>query len=402
MSLRARLSAAVACITLSVLLSRATVSVAGELATNTKLIPLPIYATLPNEGDTFGFMPVFLTVENVSGRTRSIVAPSLSWNRIIRFTHTFRFYYYPSDDETINLIPSFSTNVNRGLTFEYFRAPRTAPAVTIDGTLHARRSIFYRFFGLGPESKAGDETSYTRVGGDLGGRLGYNLLPTLNVGVLATLERDLVERRAVDFLPLTNDHFPGAPGLGGATTLFTGASLRLDTRPKRQYSSDGLASEAQAGIVQGFSGAPAFGRFSWEGKALFAENSLMSGGARAFWGYSGGRNIPFYLQSSLGGSYFLRGFTEDRFIDKGAWELELEQRIKVFKTTIYGVLTDWRIDPFIAVGQVYSRAGDMFRHVRVTGGLGFRAFVHPNVLGRVDTAVGGEGVKVYVELGYPF
>jgi hypothetical protein len=34
--------------------------------------------------------------------------------------------------------------------------------------------------------------------------------------------------------------------------------------------------------------------------------------------------------------------------------------------------------------------------------VGFRAFVHPNVLGRVDVASGGEGIKVYVELGYPY
>src|SRR5690606_31231966 len=123
---------------------------------------------------------------------------------------------------------------------------------------------------------------------------------------------------------------------------------------------------------------------------------------RVFWAYSGGSNIPFYLQSSLGGSFRLRGFTEDRFIDKGAWEATLEQRLVLFQTHIYGVTADWRIDPFVSVGQVYSRAADMFQHARVAGGLGFRAFVRPNVLGRVDTAVGGEGIKVYVELGYPF
>jgi hypothetical protein len=48
----------------------------------------------------------------------------------------------------------------------------------------------------------------------------------------------------------------------------------------------------------------------------------------------------------------------------------------------------------VAIGQVYEGAADMFKHPRVSGGLGFRAFVRPNVIGRVDTAVGGEGVKV--------
>src|SRR5947209_539800 len=41
--------------------------------TKTKVIPLPVYATQPNEGSTFGFMPVFLTVEKSNQRTETIL-----------------------------------------------------------------------------------------------------------------------------------------------------------------------------------------------------------------------------------------------------------------------------------------------------------------------------------------
>jgi hypothetical protein len=34
--------------------------------------------------------------------------------------------------------------------------------------------------------------------------------------------------------------------------------------------------------------------------------------------------------------------------------------------------------------------------------MGFRAWVRPNVVGRIDVANGGEGWKVYVEIGYPY
>jgi hypothetical protein len=34
--------------------------------------------------------------------------------------------------------------------------------------------------------------------------------------------------------------------------------------------------------------------------------------------------------------------------------------------------------------------------------VGLRAFVHPNIVGRVDLATGGEGTKAYVEIGYPY
>lgn len=370
--------------------------------TTTKLIPLPIYATLPNEGSTYGFMPVFLIVEKESQRTKSIVAPSISWNRIIRFTGTFRLYYYPSDIESLTLIPSVSTNVNRGVTVEYFRMSKEPGSWTREAALHARRSIFYRFFGLGPQTKEGAETSYTRIGGDLGFRQGYNVTRYFNIGANIVLERQLVGEQGVDFLPSTRATFPDVPGMGGATTLYEGLSLRYDTRPNREYSRDGFFTEVTGGVVEGLSGANTFGKFTAESRLLWDELPWLQGGARAFWSYAAGSNIPFYNQSILGGSYRLRGFTEDRFVDKGAWELELEQRISLLTTHIYGVRADWRIDPFVAVGQVYSGVSDFARYARWSGGLGFRAFVHPNVLGRIDTAIAGEGLKIYVELGYPF
>jgi hypothetical protein len=98
----------------------------------------------------------------------------------------------------------------------------------------------------------------------------------------------------------------------------------------------------------------------------------------------------------------LRGFPEDRFIDQGAWEFELEQRIRLFQTHFFHVTTDWRVDPFVAVGQVYHQSDDIVSHPRIAGGAGFRGWVRPNVLGRVDVAYGGEGFRAYVVLGYPF
>src|SRR5262245_41786316 len=80
----------------------------------TQLIPIPVYATLPNEGDTYGLMPVWITVDG-SARTRSIVAPSLTWNSTIGTTGTFRWYYYPTPTQTLLLTASASTHVNRSV-----------------------------------------------------------------------------------------------------------------------------------------------------------------------------------------------------------------------------------------------------------------------------------------------
>jgi len=76
--------------------------------------------------------------------------------------------------------------------------------------------------------------------------------------------------------------------------------------------------------------------------------------------------------------------------------------VKLFRTHIFGVVADWRIDPFISVGQVYGDGTTPWSHVRASGGFGLRALIHPDILGRVDLAYGGEGVRVYVMLGYPY
>ena len=74
----------------------------------------------------------------------------------------------------------------------------------------------------------------------------------------------------------------------------------------------------------------------------------------------------------------------------------------MLETRILGVVADWRVDPFVAVGQVFGAFRDAFSRPQLAVGVGFRAFVHPNVLGRIDVADGGEGIKVYVELGYQY
>jgi hemolysin activation/secretion protein len=112
--------------------------------------------------------------------------------------------------------------------------------------------------------------------------------------------------------------------------------------------------------------------------------------------------VPFYQQPSLGGSSLLRGFAEGRFVDLAAWTLELEQRLRLFQTQIFGVRTDWRADPFVATGQVFDRLAEAASRPRFAAGVGFRAFVHPNIVGRIDVAGASEGLKVYVEIGYPY
>jgi hypothetical protein len=369
---------------------------------DTKMIPLPVYATLPNEGDTFGVMPVFLRVCDANQRTESIIAPSVTWNDVIHATGTFRWFHYPTDDQTLTLVASVSTRINSGVLLVWRDLPRAPGASTSEIELRWQRSVFYRFFGLGPDTPAEAESSYTRVRGHAAARRGRNLGGNWNVGVTVHFDRDVVQDVGVPGLPLSRREFPAAPGMGGSTLLGQAVDARFDTRERGENSERGFFTELTAGVVEGLAGSPTYLRSHAQVRALWPEVGWISGAARFDSRVVSSPRAPFYAQSSLGGAYFLRGFTEDRFIDQNAWTFEMEQRTRLFQTHIYGVTADWRIDPFIAVGQVYRAVDEAVSHPRVAAGVGFRAWVRPNVLGRIDVANGGEGWKVYVEIGYPY
>jgi outer membrane protein assembly factor BamA len=367
-----------------------------------QLIPLPIIATLPNEGNTYGVMPVFLLVCDATARTESITAPSITWNDVIHVTGTLRWFYYPTDEQTLNLIVTASTRINSGVLLQWRDHPLARAAFTTDIDLRWQRSVFYRFFGFGPDTPPSAETSYTRIRAHASARRGLNFGGHWNVGVGLLLHRDDVQDVGVPGLPLSRRVFPTAPGMAGSTKLAQALDLRFDSRPNVENSDRGLFADAGVAVVEGLAGSPNFLRGELRVRALHPEAGWITGATRFDWTSVSTPRAPFYDQGTLGGPFLLRGFTEDRFIDQSAWTFEVEQRIRLFTTHIYGVTTDWRIDPFVGVGQVYRSLPQAFSNPRFTTGVGLRAFVRPNVLGRVDVATGGEGWKVYVEIGYPY
>jgi len=185
----------------------------------TRIVPLPVWATLPNEGTTFGFMPVFLRICDANERTESIIAPSITWNDVIHGTGTLRWYHYPGDDQTLNLIASLSTRINSGLLLQWRDLPRAPGAFTTEVELRWQRSVFYRFFGLGPDTPEEAESSYTRVRGHVFARVGLNLGADWNAGLVALFHRDLVQDLGVPGLPISPRLFPDTPGMRGSTTM---------------------------------------------------------------------------------------------------------------------------------------------------------------------------------------
>ena len=368
----------------------------------TEFFPLPLYATSPAEGSTYGALPVFMRVDD-TGRTTWITAPSVSFNSATKVNGTFRYYSFPTTTRQWLIILAGSTHVNRSFRFDFRNVPGFPWSMTEEVQLLARRSLFYRFFGFGPDTSHDDQSSYTRELALASARAGINLAPHLNLGVRAGARWDKPQRGAVFGLPPTQDRYPGTPGLDGAALGTFELSLRFDTRERGDYDVRGVASELHGARDFALKNSDSFWRVTWHTRVLWTEGAWARGAARLYWtDESGGGRVPFYYRSALGGDTLFRGFTDDRFIDRGAWEAEFEQRLRLFSTHWFHVNADWRADPFVAVGQVYPTFNAVASHVRKVIGLGLRAFVYPNVLGRVDLAYGSDGFAAYVILGYPY
>lgn len=102
-----------------------------------------------------------------------------------------------------------------------------------------------------------------------------------------------------------------------------------------------------------------------------------------------GRDIPFYLQRTLGGPDDLRGFRRFRFRDTHLLLLQAEYRWEIF-TAVDGAI-------FYDAGKVASRVEDLdFRDLESDYGIGFRFGSESGVFLRVEGAFGSSGGKHFI------
>ncbi len=371
--------------------------------TETQVLGVPVWATDPNEGDTFGAMPILMDVCPDDHHTNWLFAPSVTYNSLIHYTGTLRFFAYPERDKTLQVIASMSTETNYNFWASWQSLPTAQFALTDESLAKATRTLFTRFWGMGAHSMASAETSYTMERAFVSDRRGINLGNDFNVGLTGGIEYDHALDEGIPNLALAPEMFPTVPGMQDASfVMWQGVDVRYDNRVGGDFAEQGVRADAWAQVVEGLMGAPVFGKAGAQVNGLWKETDRLGGGARVMWTGTSDASAPFYDQSTLGGAFVLRGFGEGRFVDRMAWEIETEQRIKLLTTHFFGVTTDWRADPFIAAGQVFGNWNAAFEKPQLAAGVGLRAFVRPTILGRLDVAAGGEGAKVYVEIGYPY
>jgi outer membrane protein assembly factor BamA len=100
-----------------------------------------------------------------------------------------------------------------------------------------------------------------------------------------------------------------------------------------------------------------------------------------------GQTVPFYLQPTLGGNDFLRGYSWYRFYDQNAILANVEHRWHLFSGGHAAVFFD--------MGKVANKATQLnFHNLEYSGGIGFRFTIRNAVVMRIDNAVSREGYRL--------
>lgn len=381
-------------------------SALGEKDVKVVTIPLPVIATSPNEGTTVGALTAFL-LHNEKDEVAALIAPQVNMNPNFGTTATLYGAIYPSPYRNYEFNLSKSTDVNESYELRVRDQSLMGQKLELNGFIFVVTDGSARFFGFKSDSAEDNESNFGDK--ELGVTLsaGYPILKHTQLLLGDRFRRVRVVQGAVESLPFIREVFneediPGSHDFKAHAQML---SLVYSTLDAPTIPTSGVRARATVeNSIEALGSSAGYRRFEVEAKGFLPlkEGRFITAGRIAY-SQALGSDVPFLERSPLGGENTLRGYGKNRFIDSSSLVLNLEERILLFRWEVFGVRADWECAPFIDVGGVTRSLTDLtWSDLEVNPGIGFRAVVRPNIVGRLDIGVSREGPAFFVGLGYPF
>lgn len=370
--------------------------------------PVPVFQTRPDEGQTYGLMPVLLLSDKDSHAISTIIAAIGQWNEVVKFSGAAVFYHFfqpvKNPDQQLQIYAQWGQKFYREASARYFD-PDFLGHFYLDTNFIWLQTPFRRFYGYGAATPKAAESNY--LSSSLTGSVafGYYFLKDLRLTLTESVLSTDISSRAITDVADTLTAFAGVSGVEDDFNWVHRLAMTLDTRPSGLNSKRGTLIEGAFFISDTVLGSDhRFRGYSFEAVHLLSYlKERMTTAARVYLQDMYGSSIPFYLQSTLGGDKELRSFIPNRFIDTGKILFSIEQRMRVVRKNIFGIPCEMWADPFLEVGRVFHHINHLGADdYQTVAGLGIRFIVPPNVTARIDLGIGSEGYNVYTQLGYPF
>jgi hypothetical protein len=376
-------------------------------------IPVPEIAVDPDAGTTLGVIPTILVTDE-NDDIRKIIAPDLVYNPYFGWGVHGRIFSYDSQDEQWSIVTGIQERVERAFDGEYQIGRERQDHWSFNGSLIYQVDGTPRFYGLGNESPAINETDYTAQYEVLQGQAGYNITHAWQLQYTGRFQN-------VDVLPGTlaqiasiGTRFSKLLGEGTNREFVNRLSIVCDTRDDIIVPTKGAELVAYGGMASrdGVLNDSLYTEAGFDGRGfipLAAAKAViaMHMGLRYL---PTAHDVPFWALSSIGGADTviggtqpLRGFGEGRFYDRDSFSTSVEFRRDM--VTFHAVATTVEVElaPFVDVGRVFDRTSTLpFDQLHKVYGMGFRGIARPFVVGYVDIGYGSEGAAVFTGLNYPF
>lgn len=369
-------------------------------------IPLPVVAVSPNEGVTVGGLTAFL-FHNRRDELDSLLAPQINENPSFGTTVSLYGAFFPSDSTTIETNLSHSTAVNEDYEIRFQRNPFPRGENETNFFIFRFVDGSSRFFGFGSGSEKWGETNYANDEWGVTASYGWKIGRHYQLQVGERVRHVRIREGAVEGLPFIRTRWSreSLPGIDRFTAHAQRVSLVYSTLDPPQMATFGgytrISVEGSSRLL-GSSADYRHYEVDLRGYVPIGSTRFITA-FRVFYNQTLGRAVPFLERSILGGETTLRGYGRNRFVDSSLILFNLEERIRLARWEIFGVNADWEIAPFVDWGGVMERLTTLKKSDLVlTPGIGVRAVVRPNVVGRLDIGFSDEGAAVFVGLGYPF
>jgi outer membrane protein assembly factor BamA len=375
-------------------------------------IPVPLVGSDPNSGTTVGILPVWLTTDD-DHEIRRIIAPDVLHNPYFGYGADARVYAYESKDAQWSIDTGFNQRVQRDFEAEYQSGRLRDQLWSTTYAVIYDRSGVPRFYGIGNESPAIDETNYTNTEELAQVEVGLNLTHDWQILYTGRYRADEVSPGTLAGIASLETRFGRILGVGTNEQMLNRLSIVYDSRDDLVVPTHGSewvvygGAAARSGILNDsmYSETGFDGRDFWpivEGSVLATHVALRY--------LPTSHEVPFWALSSLGGGKSetggeqpLRGYGEGRYYDRNSFSTSVELRQTVFSFDASATRVDVELAPFVDIGRVFSRTNtDFFEQLHHVFGVGFRGIARPFVVGKVDIGYGREGVAIFTGLNYPF
>lgn len=370
-------------------------------------VPLPVVASSPNEGVTGGALAAFL-IHNKKDEISTLLAPQINYNQHFGVTATLYGAFYPVPGRSWETNLSKSTKINNDAELKFHDAGILDKRFVLDGFIYYFTDGSARFFGFQQSSPSTNETNYADEEYGFTTSVGYPFLKHYQVVVGERLRKVAIRPGAFPQIPFIRDLFttgqvPGSDGFTAHAQKIALIYSTLDSDNMPTYGGYARISFENSSRFLGSSANYHHYEVEMKGFVPLDRPRRFITAFRLAYNQTLGNDVPFLEQSILGGETTLRGYGRNRFIDNSYLLFNLEERIRLFRWEIFNVNADWELAPFVDFGSVMESLDQAdTQSFEFNPGLGVRAVVRPNIIGRIDVGFGKDGPAVFVGLGYPF